>query len=426
MKPAVYRPTTLRLASAHCPRAIDYYEEDRAAFRELYQEGIAAHECLASIGAWAVKHKRKPELGDIVALAESTTVVLIEKGRSFDGKPEPPMQPEAAFAGRDLAIQFATSERADWPEYAWVEQGLGFNSLWQSVGYSAQGVRFHLIPDLMAAIEDGDGETYSGRLALVRDYKSAWSTDASELQTLQMKAQALAASIFFSDVDGVRREVVNLRTGQVFREDIWLESGGRETLEGWKQDIGATMQALDAMRGPDGRRPLRPGAGCLSCPWAMSCEAPHPTAKEVPQMAQRLAQIEGERKELIAALKKALPETPARIEGGEVGWGSKPSRQAVPGAVAAAWALWQEYKGDLEGFLAALEPSLAGLEKVSVLIAKRALKDDRPPEWDSEQPPTKAELASMREVESATTEAILARFVATVGGREFGVRVRRG
>ena len=77
----------------------------------------------------------------------------------------------------------------------------------------------------------------------------------------------------------------------------WLESGGREQLEEWRRDITNYMQALDEMIGPDGQRPARPGAGCLSCPWSrsvMPVRSQGPTPRE--ESARRLALIEGQRR----------------------------------------------------------------------------------------------------------------------------------
>jgi hypothetical protein len=383
----MYRPTTLRLASAHCPRAIDYYELNQARFHEVFQAGIAAHECLASVGAAAARG-RAPEAGAIVALCEETARQLITTGRAFDGIPEPPMRAEDAFEGRDLAIAYATAETTEWlTKDVWIERGLAFDAKWKLVDYNAAARRFRLIPDRMALIDDG-GEDYSGRLALVSDYKSAWSTDASELDSVQMKAQGLAAFLLYgAEIDGVRREVINLRTGQRFHEDVWLESGGREQIEGWRADVTAYMDALDKMRGPDGLRPLRPGAGCLTCPWAINCEAPHPMAAEVPAMAQRLAQIEGERAELVKALKGAAADAPVAIHGGGVGWQKVEKQEATASAAFQMFAEWQSKGGDIQGFLMALKPGMITLQAVAKKLHSEPAERDRClAEWSQTKP----------------------------------------
>lgn len=373
----MYRPTTLRLASESCPRAIDYYEQQRPRFYEVFQSGIAAHECLASVGSWAAKNGSTPDAAVIAELCETTARQLISTGRAFDGAPEPPMRAEDAFEGRDLALRYATAESTVWlTKDVWIERGLAFDARWRPTAYGKQA-RFRLIPDVMAIIEDG-GEDYAGRLLLVRDYKSAWHTDAGELQTLQLKAQAFAGFLLYGrEVDGVRREVINLRTGQSFFEDVWLEYGGREEIEGWRADVTAYMDALDAMRGPDGRRPLRPGAGCLTCAWAANCEAPHPMAAEVPAMAQRLAQIEGERAVLIAALKDAAGNAALPVEGGSVGWHCAPKQEARPDAAFQMFGAWQEARGDMNGFLAALKPGMSSLQAIASKLHKDKAERER-------------------------------------------------
>jgi hypothetical protein len=363
----MYRPTTLRLASAHCPRAIDYYERKRPRFHEVFQAGIAAHECVASVGAWAAKHGAEPDAGTVVHLCEETARQLITAGRAFDGQPEPPMRAEDAYEGRDLAIAYATEEATVWPvKDVWVERGVAFDANWRPVGYNDPARRFRLIPDCMALIDDG-GEDYSGRLVLVRDYKTAWNTDASELDTVQMRGQAVAAYLLHGqEVDGVRREVVNLRTRQTFYEDTWLELGGRDQIEGWRADVTRYMDALDRMRDPQtGLRPLRPGAGCLSCPWAANCEAPHPMAAEAAAMAQRLAQLDGERAGLVAALKDAAAVAPLPIEGGAVGWQRTQKQEPKPDAAMQMFAEWCSKGGDINGFLAALKPGMTSLQAIA-------------------------------------------------------------
>lgn len=384
----MYRPTTLRLASQHCPRAIDYYEGHRARFHEVFQAGIAAHECLASVGSWTAKHGTAPDAGTIVQLCEETTRQLITTGRAFDGQPEPPMRAEDAYDGRDLAIAYASDDETVWlTKDVWIERGLAFDARWRPVSYNDPARRFRLIPDCMALIDDG-GEDYTGRLALVRDYKSAWSTDASELDTVQMKAQALAAFLLHgAEIDGVRREVINLRTGQRFHDDVWLESGGREQIEGWRADVTAYMDALDTMRGTNGLRPLRPGAGCLTCPWSVNCEAPHPMASEAPAMAQRLAQIEGERAALVAALKDAAAIAPLPIDGGAVGWQRTQKQEAKAGAAFQMFAEWQSQGGDINGFLAALKPGMTSLQAVAKkLHAEQTERDRCLAEWSQTKP----------------------------------------
>lgn len=369
-----YRPTTLKLASTHCPRAVDHYERNRPAFREHFWTGIAAHECLAAIGAWAIHFKAQPESGIIVQICNSVTKALVTKGRSFEGKAEPPMPMEAATEGAALALNYATAETTTWAVAdAWHEVGHAFDAQWRAVPYDHRTRRFRLILDAAEVVEDS-GEEYTGRVAVVRDYKSAWSTGAGELNTYQMRAQAVAAWLEREDVDCVRREVVNLRSGEVFRDELWLESGGREQLEEWRRDITKYMQALDDMIGPDGQRPARPGAGCLSCPWSLQCDASAVTgADATEEAARRLALIEGQRAQLVKTLKASDVGKPLAIGRDRVGWRATADQAPTDAAARAMFDAWTEKGGEVGGFLAALKPGMGALRAV----AKKLHPDDK-------------------------------------------------
>lgn len=396
--PTCYRPTTLRLASAHCPRAIDFYETKRPRFYEVFQVGIAAHECLAAVATKAMWLKRQPTVDEVAATCQEIAVALISRGRSFEGEAEPPMPAEEAFAGRDLAIKYALDPATTWPvKDVWPERGLAFDAAWRPVAYNDPRRRFRLIPDLMAIIEDA-GEDYVGRLGLVREYKSAWTTDESELDTIQTRGQAVAAALVLPDIDGIRREVVNLRTGQIFSDDTWFEQGGRQVLAGWRADLTAYMDALDKMQGQSGR-PARPGAGCMSCAWSISCEAAHPFASSEEGMAVRLAKLEGERAELIKALKAACAEKPVMVAGGSCGWHADPHKEPTASASMQMWAEWIQRGGDVAGFVRALKPGMGTLAALA---------------------------RAMHRKDKAEQERCLAEWTQIKPGREFGVRLLTG
>lgn len=360
-----YRPTALKLASAHCPRAVDHYERNRPAFREHFWTGIAAHEVLSAIGVTCHQRMRPPELGEMLEVSQQIVRSLVTTGRQFEGIAEPPMPMEDARAGEKLALEYAADDQTAWRSSAKYEVGYAFDSQWRRVAYGEPARRFRLILDYFDIVED-EGEEYSGRMVLVRDYKTAWSTSASELETFQMKAQAVAGWMVAGDVDGVRREVVNLRSREVFRDDLWLESGGREQLGEWRRDITTYMQALDDMIGPDGQRPARPGAGCLSCPWSLQCDASMVTGKDTKEHAARkLALIEGQRAQLVKALKASDVGEPLAIGRDRVGWRATADQTPTNAAARAMFDAWTEKGGEVGGFLAALKPGMGALRAVA-------------------------------------------------------------
>lgn len=359
-----YRPTTLKLASAHCPRAVDFYEENAPAFRDHFAVGIAAHDVLAKIGEMALLLGRAPLPEEMAREGAGIARGLIAQGRVFEGYREPPMSAEDAFAGRDLALAYAMRPDVAWATSdAWYERGFAFDAHWQPVGFLSQARRFRLILDKVEMITE-EGEDYAGRLAVVTDYKSAWPTDESELSTYQMRAQAVAVYLVLgADLDGIRLQVTNLRTSKTFSLDLWFESGGREQILAWKSEITDYMQALDDMN-EHGRRPARPGIGCLGCPYALGCDADI-IANDRTALGMRLAKLEGERTQLIKALKSATAESAITFDGTTVGYWVTTSRTPKPGALTLMWLAWTAANGDVSGLLAALKPTMAMLSAVA-------------------------------------------------------------
>ena len=367
-----YRPTTLKLASAHCPRAVDFYEENAPAFRDHFAVGIAAHDVLAKIGEMALFLGRAPSPEEMQREAAGIARGLMEQGRVFEGNREPPMSAEDAFAGRDLALAYAMRPDATWAtKGAWYERGFAFDVEWNSISFASKNRRFRLILDKIEIITE-EGEDYAGRIAVVTDYKSAWPTDENELSTYQMRAQAVAVYLTMAeDLDGIRLQVTNLRTGKTFGFDLWFESGGREQIEAWKSEITDYMDALDKMTN-HGRRPARPGIGCLGCPYSMGCDADIVEGDRT-AMGMRLAKLEGEREQLIKALKAATVEQAIVLDGCQVGYAVKTTRTPRDAAMSAIRSTWAAANGDLSGLLTAIKPTMAMLSA----IAKRLYPDSK-------------------------------------------------
>ncbi len=378
----MYRPTTLRLASAHCPRAVDFYESNQAAFRDHFQVGIAAHDVLAAIGEHALTAMLQPTEQEIAEIAERQVRSLITRGRSFEGRAEPPMRAEDAFEGAELAKRYAATE--PWPTAdAWFEAGYAFGAEWQRLPYNAVERRFRLILDRLEFVEES-GEDYAGRLAVITEYKTAWPTDESELETLQTKAQAVAVWLVHgSGLDGIRRRVVNLRTGKTFADDLWFEPGGNAQIAEWQSEITDYMQALDTMT-EYGRRPARPGVGCLGCPYSLGCDAKSIETDHI-SMAKRLAKLEGERAQLIKALKAATAESAITFDGTTVGYQVTASRTPKPGALTLMWLAWTAANGDVSGLLAALKPTMAMLSSVAKKLYPDSKEDQeaKVAEWSA-------------------------------------------
>ncbi len=379
----IYRSSTLQLVERYCPYALDLHEQGTPREREGFQAGIAAHAVLQAHG-----DRGAPSWSD--EAAEATVRELVTHGRSFDGIPEPPMQVGWALAGRDIARGYM--ERHSLPEGARYEVGLAIYEDGKPAQYGSPGAWYQGILDVVGAASYDDGE-FQADGVFVRDWKSAWPTDADELDTVQLRGQAVLAAAAHPEAAFIRREVVNLRTGRTFEETTWLNNDGRKLLDGWRRDIAHLVAAAEA-RGEPGSRPARPGACCLGCPFLLRCGPAsyywHEVFEEPSDMARSLAVVEAAREQLIAALKLALAKgSRLPVEGGTVGYQIQAARKASAGAAAAlahTWfrvspekaAAWDAEHGDVLGLLQALAPGASGIEAVGKVVYPFR---GGPPDW---------------------------------------------
>ena len=392
---STYRPTTLQLANRHCPRAVDYYEERRQAFRDVYSVGIAAHAILDVLG----QEGKRRALSEDTTVADRVAQQLMVAGRTFDGVAEPPLPPDAVLEGRDLALSWiARNPLSLTAEY---ELGLGFSASWSPTGYSHADadVRFRLIYDVVDRVDHEDEET-AGSGVVVRDYKSAWPTGQGELDTIQMRAQAVCAWLRWPELDFVRQEVVNLRTGELFSRTLWYQQD-QAVLQRWWRDLELAMEALDQMTA--GARPARPGAGCMGCPWVLSCEAASQFVRDArlggalaggldrATVARAFLVADAQRQALVALAKRATEEGAVDVgDGCLVGTAAQPGRAARADAGRLAWRVWQERGGDLDGFLRALGPGVTSLQGVARLLLprKKAEQEQLLDQWTEPSPRT--------------------------------------
>lgn len=366
------RSTSLKTAERHCLAALDFLEAGTPYDRGMFATGIAAHAVLQE----AIQ---RPD-ANREALADAVVRTLTTTGRAFDGVPEPPLAIEPALAGRDLALAYL--EEHELPAGARAEAGLAVDRDWKPVPYDSPDAYWKAAVDVIYedTFEDDD---VAAQGIVVRDWKSAWPTDADELDTVQLRGQALVAVAHNPGADFVRREVVNLRTGRLYESMLWLDDDGKNMLVTWRRDLDLAIAAAEH-RGPDGKRPAAPGAGCLGCPFLLRCNAARahlrggaitePTAEAV---AVRLAVIEAARDELIAMGKVVLAEGSVAVPGGLVGYVAKSQREPASTAtadLAHTWfqvddaSAWDAEHGDVLGLLAALKPGVSALENAAKVL----------------------------------------------------------
>lgn len=374
----IWRSSILSALDEHCPRALDFIEARTPHDRDIFDAGIAAHAVLDGL------HRMQQQRGEITPdeaakIAHSVATGLVTTGRSFDGIPEPPMSPARAEEGRDLAIATWSAHPTDLSLSS--ERGLAVDADWGPVPYGSTLARYQAACDIVGpwtVEEDG----YGAIGLLVQDWKSAWPTSSAELETRQLRGQGLVAyanreDLGVEDPAFIRRRVVNLRTLASYEVDLWLDEAGMETLAGWRRDIELAMEAAE-VRGPDGRRPARPGIGCAGCPWLSRCDAARAHLRggihedlDVATLATRLVVVDAMRQELWDRARLAAANGPIRVPGGEVGFIAGRERKPLSDAwrtLAHHWfgvtdgPAWDAEYADVLGLLRAIEPGVGAIE----------------------------------------------------------------
>jgi len=310
----VYSSTSLKYFTSHCPKALKYHLEGKFQPKEIFQAGIAAHAVLEQIG-----RKQPPGSNEMRIVADAVVDELITKGHMYYGEQEPPMAPDSAFQGRDIAFSYAETNPVPKGQY---EIPLAMDALGEPCPAGAPEARYRALIDCIYECEEGD-EDFSGNVIAVRDYKSAWPTGEADLETIQRKGQAVLAYLNLltpaSEIHGIKMEVVNLRSHKSFSRTIWLNEEGEDTMNQWQRDI------LQACKAADNTSEARPGVGCIDCPWVSYCCEAQLCANRA-EMPIDLVCIDGTRKDLVKRLKVLLAEESADIPGGTLGFYNEPKK----------------------------------------------------------------------------------------------------
>lgn len=379
----IWRPTSLQLVGDHCARALDFSEQDVPYDGTIFATGTAAHSILHACGELARKLRREPSIPECEDVARAICSALIGTGRTEDWQREPPISPDAAWAGRDLAIEYLFYGGTLSPT-AHYEIGLALDANGNACDYRAPEAALRCILDVLDAGEELDEES-SFQTLIVRDYKSAWSTGPDELTTLQRKAQAVAAVRHFGGgADLLRLEVVNLRTRKTFSETVHLAEE-RQVIDGWWSDLVTTMKAVDSERDNQGRRIASPGGNCMGCPYVLHCEAarewldrsglPGTAVERARAFAVAKARVEF----LQEYVKADTDEAPIPVDDKHVvGTVAKETAALKDDAYSTMAAEWELAGGDLAGFASALDLKVRNAEELAkVLFRERGDRAER-------------------------------------------------
>lgn len=397
-----YRSSTLNYLDRNCPRALDFHEAGATRDRSQFELGVAAHAVLQRLGEEAVRRKRPCNEAEAAAVAEVVTRKLITEGREFDGTHEPPMAPTAAMAGRDLALEWHAEHPAS--PTADYEIGIAMNEDADVlVDYNDPARRYHGIIDVLDAYTEGD-EEQGYKVLEIADYKSAWPTDESELDSLQFKGYAALAvgsdewlktlceehEVEHEDSpDILRLTVHNLRLRMSWSRDIYLnDDEGAAWFARACADVLMACQAADDMLDGNDRREARPGVGCASCPYAYMCPEAWRAATDTANTPEGYVIAKGLADAAAPIVRELAKEMPVTVEGGSVGYHAKEQRALVPNAVdmlAAEWHgiapgdmnEWRAENGAWLGLLNALSPGAGNVEKAARAIYGRGQKAER-------------------------------------------------
>ena len=342
-----YSSSAIRYFDRHCPLALRHYEEGTPHDREVFATGVAAHAMIQGLCEYGITDPRYADSVKILTVLDAVAKVLIEEGRTFAGRPEPPLSPTSVFAGRDIVLNYCQWNGQIPVQDFSVEHGLAIDAEGNPVDYGSGVARWQAVMD---AVEHYDAEmkedgTVMEDHVLVWEYKTAWPTDEEELETIQTRGHAVLVHAHWPE-KAIARRVVNLRTGKHFEDWIYPDD---ERLEIWRKDILATCDAADRTR------EARPGAGCQGCPWVLSCDAALWHLKldagdvgSAGQAASIFAVVDAIRQEHFKLAKGYCAEDPQDVPGGMVGYKGQNVRKLAEGAVDEIALEWFRVQSDEE------------------------------------------------------------------------------
>lgn len=141
---ARYSSTRLRYALDNCPYALDLYEAGAPYERGHFEVGIAAHAVIQAVAQETNRQRRALSDDEIQSHAERATQALIAGPRVYDRNEEPPIHPDHAIEGRELALDWLIGIERPEPG-AEIEVGLALDRDGRSVDYWS-GDAYHRDP----------------------------------------------------------------------------------------------------------------------------------------------------------------------------------------------------------------------------------------------------------------------------------------
>lgn len=277
--------SSLSLLESTCPRALDFMEDGAPRDSSVFDVGTAAHAVMEEIQRETVRlggHPLTDEQRSIVA--SRTVAALTLKGRLFRGNHEPPMPVHAALEGQRIALSYIRRQhnRFSVSPVALAERELSIDSNFQPCSPKSKDRIWSGIIDCFEMTYNEDTGQY---VLKVTDYKTAWPAGPKEVESLQLKGQAVLALAHahilwpddYQEIGVIKREIINLRTGKHTTAENYIDD---PVINDWRQTIKSIALAAPK-RSKNNQRPSSPGLCCSRCPYRTVCsDSALPTDKE--------------------------------------------------------------------------------------------------------------------------------------------------
>lgn len=360
-----YRSTTLRLVERHCPKALQFYEENTPADYSATERGTAAHHVLQDAGTRADQLDRALTEDERHALASEVVAKLTTEGRSFDGSPEPPLSLQMAREGAELAVEWLAEHGERPGQY---ELPLAIDAQGKGVPYDSPKAWYRGILDTTFY------EELLERVLVVRDYKSYYSAGEALLHGVQMRGQAVlaVANGLAEDCDVLRLEIGNLRTRIIHSHELYLRhTSGEEALRRWRLHLVRLVSGLEKVRKRDGGFPAAPGPCCAGCPYLGNCDAARayydgeglPDSKA--DRARALAVVEARREQIRDACKADCDNGHVSVDGKLLGFHVQTTETPDELIGMTLETEWRKKGGDTAGLIYAMKPTAYSVRSVA-------------------------------------------------------------
>lgn len=353
MKPI--HPSTIKLRDNHCGHAIEMWKQNAPYERDVFHTGVAAHYVLEMCAL-------NPD-ENVTVVAQECIQELTIQGRSYDDVPEPPMPVNRAVEGAKIAtdwLQFNTLPT----ENAFFEEEYAFDKDWNEVPYNSDEAVFQTILDVVEIHHEYDeqiGEEI--KHAIVRDYKTSWAADSSELYTVQRHCQALVVWLRHKP-EKITLEIANLRSKKFYNRVI-RPLHDEEDLEGeWKTTINTYVELLSQPQRPS------PGTGCVNCPYTRYCKYADEAYANGDDILTQYAVAKALVDKLAPQVKKLVKEEPVKVGTGYIGYKTKERTKVLPETGERLTQMWQEQDGDVAHLVEHLELGVTSLKKILRIICK--------------------------------------------------------